>query len=258
MERLFVNPKFANAFTRRGWNNFSTVFAHFFPNYTRRGKMMVEPVTIPTPDGAVPAFFKLYHHGRSGWRFWMRSSKARCEFENYAIFECLGVAAAEHIACGEERAWTGRLQRAFIITRAVPQASELDDFFATTPGTRWRRRVLEELAGMVRRLHAADFFYYDLVWRNILVSQETPEKEPRLFLIDCPRGGLARFAKHRKCLRDLASLDKTAARLCSRAERLRFLLCYLGKNRLDDEVKAMAHACLKYRHERWPEDWTGK
>lgn len=254
MERLFVNPKFTNAFARRGWNTFSGVFAHFFPGYTRRQKMMVEQIVLPTPEGDVPAFFKLYHHRRSGWKFWMRRSKARCEFENYAVFERLGVPAAERIACGEERGWFGKLKRAFIITRAVPHASELDDFFRATPPPGQRRRLLEELARMVHRLHAADFFYYDLVWRNVLVSQETPEKEPRLFLIDCPRGGFMRFATHRKRLRDLASLDKTAAQLCSRAERMRFLLHYLEKRRVDDEARDVARACLNYRRERWPED----
>jgi tRNA A-37 threonylcarbamoyl transferase component Bud32 len=253
MERLFVNPRYAAVFAGRGWNSFSSVFLHFLPAYSRRGKMLVQRVTLPTPDGEIPAFFKLYHHARSGWSFWMRASKARREFENYATFERLGVPAAERIACGEERDWTGRLNRAFIITRALP-ASELDAFFRATPRSVHRRQILAELAGMVRRLHSAGFFHHDLVARNVLVSQETPEHEPRLFLIDCPRGGFASVGKERKRLRDLASLDKKGSQLCSRAERLRFLLRYLDKPCVDDEVRLLTRACFTFGRERWADD----
>ena len=265
MQRLFVNPKYERVFADQGWNTFSGVFEHFFPNYARRRKMTIERVMIPARDGGIDAFFKLYHHRASGWSFWMRASKGRREFDNYAVFERLGLPAADRIACGEERNAFGILQRAFIITRAVPDAVELDDFFHSKPPAAERRQILRELAGIIRGLHSAHFYYYDLVWRNILAStprRKTPVKEgdavPRLFLIDCPRGGFARFGRARKRLRDLASLDKTASRLCSRTERLRFLLAYLGQRRLDDEGRSLVRACLEYRRTRWPEDWNGK
>jgi hypothetical protein len=257
MEHLIVNPKHAELFARQGWNGFPALFTHFFPGYVRRRKMLVKRITIPTSEGEIDAFFKLYHHEGSGWSFWGRPSKARREFENYAVFERLGLPAAERIACGEERAASGRLQRAFIITRAVPQALEFDEFFRAAPDAAQRRQVLTDLADIVRRLHAARFYYYDLVWRNILVSLVVPG-QPRPYLIDCPRGGFARLGRERKRLRDLASLDKTASQLCSRPERLRFLLQYLGKSRLDEEARRMVHACLAYRRKRWPEDWMGK
>lgn len=265
MQRLFVNPKYERVFADQGWNAFSGVFEHFFPNYARLKKMTVQRVTIPSRDGGIDAFFKLYHHRESGWSFWMRASKARREFDNYAAFERLGLPAADRMACGEERNVLGVLQRAFIITRAVPDAVELDEFFQHKPPSAERRGVLHELAGIVRGLHNAHFYYYDLVWRNILVSKPPPgmpakegDAGPCLFLIDCPRGGFAQFGRARKQLRDLASLDKTAAQLCSRTERLRFFLAYLGQRRLDDEARALIRACLEYRRTRWPEDWRGK
>ena len=57
--------------------------------------------------------------------------------------------------------------------------------------------------------------------------------------------------------RDLASLDKTASQLCSRTERLRFFLHYLGKKKLTEKTRRMARDCLEYRRTRWPEDWRG-
>lgn len=214
--------------------------------------MTVHRVTLA---GAQPvdAFIKLYQHRSNPWRFWFRRSKARCEFENYLTFERLEISAAEVIACGEERDGLGRLRRDFIVTRAVPKCSGLADIFRGRPSWEQRGNVISDLADIVRRLHAADFFYYDLVWRNLLVSEENGN--PKVVLIDCPRGGVARFGRHHRMLRDLASLDKVASQLCSRTERLRFLMLYLGKKKPDDETRALARATLSYRRKRWPEDW---
>jgi tRNA A-37 threonylcarbamoyl transferase component Bud32 len=257
MTRLFVNPKFESTFAALGWNSFERVFIQFLPDYERLTKMTVKRVQVPAPEGGIDAFFKLYHHQQSGWAFWFRPSKARCEFENYAVFERLGIPSAERIACGEERNLFGLLRRAFILTREVPQATELDKFIKTNPPLAQRRRLARELAGLARRLHEAGFYHGDFVWRNVLVSLEQPDA-PRLFLIDCPRGFLARPERERERLRDLASLDKAAVKLSSRSERLRFLLAYLGKEKLDEEARALAQACLDYRRDRWPEDWRGK
>lgn len=257
MTRLFVNPKFERAFAALGWTSFERVFKHFLPDYARLTKMTVKRVRLPLPGGDLDAFFKLYHHQQSGWTFWFRPSKARREFENYATFERLGIPAAERIACGEERNFFGLLRRAFIITREVPQAAELDKFYRTGLPRVQRRQLARELADMVRRLHAAGFYHSDLVWRNILVSLEQPDS-PRLFLIDCPRGFFARRGRERQRLRDLASLDKAAVKLAQRSERLYFLLSYLGKDRMDSEARALVRACLNYRRDRWPEDWRGK
>jgi tRNA A-37 threonylcarbamoyl transferase component Bud32 len=257
MQRLFVNPKYERVFGAQGWSSFSRVFEHFLPNYSRRKKVTVEGVSIPDGQGHIDAFFKLYHLRASKWSFWLRATKARCEFENYATFERLGVPAADRIAWGEERNLLGCPERAFIITRAVPDACELDGFFRDGRPHGERLQVLRELAEIVRRLHEAHFYHYDLVWRNILVSRNSRDG-PRLFLIDCPRGGFAQFGRARKRLRDLASLDKSAAQFCSRAERLRFLLLYAGKRRVDDDFRSLIRACLEYRRTRWPEDWRGK
>ena len=257
MDRIFVNPKFERTWAQVGLNRFDEIVRRFLPDYRKRQKVTVRRVSIPDGNGSTEAFFKLYHHRPGGWRFWLRSSKVRCEFDNYAIFERLGVPAADAIACGEDRDAFGRLHRNFIITRAVPDALPLDEFIASGPTRAERRKLAEELAGILRRLHAANFFHHDLVWRNVLVSRTATEGR-RLFLIDCPRGGTARLGRANKRLRDLASLDKSAAQFCSRAERLQFLAKYLGKEHVDDEVWLLARRCIEYRRVRWPEDWRGK
>lgn len=257
MERLLVHPKYDGMFAAQGWKSFERILAHFLPDTTPHRKVTIQRATISTNEGSVDTFFKLYNHGSGAWGFWLRPSKARREFENYETLTRLGVPAAEAIACGEERDGFGRIRRAFIITRAIPAARTLVEFFAASPPCHERAQIIRELTGIVRRLHEAQFYYYDLVWRNILVTRE-PDGRPKLFLIDCPRGGFARCGRSHKQLRDLASLDKSAAQFCSRSERLRFLRFYLDDEQQRGEARSLARACLKYRRARWPEDWRGK
>lgn len=256
MDRLLVNPKYRPAWDAHGWQDVQSVVKHFLPDSEPRREVTVRRVTFSSNGVTSDAFFKLYDHGAGNLRFWMRASKALREFENYATLAQLGVPAAEAIACGEERGKSGRLKRAFIFTCAVPNACGLDQFIKTKPSRRERGQILGDLAKCLRRLHSASFFYYDLVWRNVLVGRDGAGW--RVFLIDCPRGRHATSNLERRQLRDLASLDKSAARFCTRAERLSFLLQYMGKSRLDDEARTLLGACLRYRRIRWPEDWRGK
>src|SRR5262245_43622221 len=109
MDRLLVNPKHQRAWSEYGWSDVESVVKHFLPNGKERGEVTVRRVNFSSSGDANDAFFKLYDHGAGNLRFWMRASKARREFENYATLAQLGVPAAEAIACGEERGRSGRL-----------------------------------------------------------------------------------------------------------------------------------------------------
>jgi tRNA A-37 threonylcarbamoyl transferase component Bud32 len=256
MDRLTVSPAFQAMWAKFGFSTVAEAVARFLPKYQQRRKVTVLPVALHEGAERIDAFFKLYHHREGGWRFWLRASKSQIEFRNYETFQRLGVPAAEPIAFCEERDLFGRLHRDFILTRAVTGAQGFDEFFRQHPSRRDREPLAIQLAEMLRRLHSAKFFYHDLVWRNILVSVEDGSAA-KLFLIDCPRGGVSRLFTRRQLFRDLASLDKTASQLCSRTERLRFFLHYAGEEKLTNETRRMVRACLEYRRTRWPEDWRG-
>lgn len=219
---------------------------------------IVRPTQMPLPNGGtLEVFYKQYEFARPAWKFLGRPSKALCEFQNYATFAKLGIACAEPVACGEERDALGRLRRAFIVTRAIPNAQTLVEFWSERRATRRERAdLIEQLARWTRRIHDENFFHHDLVWRNILVNRDA-NGAARLWWIDCPRGGFNRWPplRSRKQLKDLASLDKSAARFCSRTERLRFVKVYLGIKRLTDAAKKLIRDELAYRKSRWPEDW---
>lgn len=258
---LWVDPRFRVAFEVRGWRDSADVTGYFGRDLPRgRKTVRVHPSVLPMPEGAeVAVFYKQYEFARPAWQFIGRRSKARCEFENYAVFEALGIRAARRVACGEERDGWGRLVRAWILTEAVPESATLLEFFAChgSPKDRQvRRQVILEVAAMTRQAHASRFLHRDLVWRNILVTAPVPG-EVKTWWIDCPRGRPRRWYEgfDRGRLRDLAGLDKSAARYCSRSERALFLREYLGRTRFDAEVRRWGLTILKYRRQRWPEDW---
>lgn len=222
--------------------------------------VIVRLTQMPLPGGGtLEVFYKQYEYRRPAWKFLGRPSKARGEFQNYATFARLGIACAEPVACGEERDALGRLRRAFIVTRAIAGAKTLVEFWSERRATRHERATLiEQLARWTRRIHGENFFHHDLVWRNILVSR-SKNGAAQLWWIDCPRGAFDRWSpwRARKRLKDLASLDKSAAHLCTRTERLRFVKTYLGIARLDAAAKQLIRDALAYRKNRWPEDWHG-
>ena len=263
MDWLVVDSRYKPAFERLRLNSFSRVVDFFSGKGDPNRRALVQQKQVQLSDGSsLPVFYKQYEFARSSWRYLWRASKARCEFQSYGVFEQFGIPCAERIACGEQRDWLGRLCRAFIVTKALPNAGNLVEFVqkfcpgrATAELRRMRARLLDQLAVLTRRMHLAKFFHHDLVWRNILV--EFAPNEPKLWFIDCPRGQFDRWSplQHRRRLKDLGSLDKSAAKYCSWTERLRFVKLYLGKKRLDAATKQLVRDTLEYRRRRWPDDW---
>ena len=148
------------------------------------------------------------------------------------------------------------------MTRAIPDALPLQDFVTRHCPRRdsgfsreMRDCLWSSLAGMTRTIHRARFFHHDLVWRNVLVSLEGGT--PRVWWIDCPSGGFVRLGRHRRRLKDLASLDKLASKYCTRGERMRFLGLYLAQPVSSLAVRRLAREVVAYRRARWPEDWAG-
>ena len=254
MESLQTDPRSRDWLTALGLDSCAAIVKFFaLPEPPLTTTVIVTPRTVQLPDHSTRSvFYKLYEYPSPSWHFWGRRSKARREFDNYAAFEKLDIPSARRVAYGEVRDMIGRLCRAFIITEALPRAWTLPQFVeefcpnrATDESSQLRDNLCRQLGTLVRRMHNGGFYHHDLVWRNILVTW-TPPEHPKVWWIDCLRGGFSR--QHRRQLNDLASLDKMAAKYCSRVERLTFLKAYGG------DAKALAKEVLAYRRKRWPDE----
>ena len=261
---LIVAAAFQDAFAQLGLDTPALVRAHFLPGpIPAKTTVIVKPATLVQSDGSsMEVFYKQYEYAPPTWRFLGRPSKARCEYDNYGVFMRLKLPCARRVAWGEERDGWSRLRRAFILTQAIPDAVSLKEFFQAPAGLTsslrrsLRRTLRNQLADMTRRIHAADFYHHDLVWRNLLVTWRAPAA-PQLWWIDCPRGGFVRWSpgRERRRIKDLASLDKVASQVCTRTERAAFIRAYLGRPSLDVEARKLIRAVLAYRRKRWPKDW---
>jgi hypothetical protein len=265
---LAIEMPYRQTFSALGLHSADSIVMHFTGGRSPgKTTVLVKPALLSAPGlPPVPVFYKQYEYSPAAWKFVLRPSKARREFQNYEAFLRMGIPCAERVACGETRDAMGRLQRAFIITRAIPEALNLIDFVkrhcpdrATQQSRELRTALRFQLVELTRTAHAASFFHRDLLWRNILVTWQPPAK-PHLWWIDCPRGEFQRWTpwlrRHR--LKDLASLDKVGLKFCAWAERVAFVRQYLGLERLDPTAKRFIRDVLKYRERRWPEDWDGR
>jgi tRNA A-37 threonylcarbamoyl transferase component Bud32 len=205
--------------------------------------------TLDLGDRSVDVWYKQYDYPPKSWRYALRQSKARREFLSYEAMRRLGVQCAAPVACGEERDALGRLRRAFIVTVAIPQAVPLAEFVRANcigNGSRAvKETIIRELAQITRRAHEGGFVHSDLWVRHVLVNWEEPGR-PAVWLIDSPRGSVWRMFRRFATVLDLASLNKGAAELCTRAERMRFLKEYLGNN-ANRQVKQLARRVMTYR-----------
>ena len=188
---------------------------------------------------SAPLYLKV--HGAAGRPWPLRGpSPARREWWNLQRLARDGFDSPEPLAMGETRPGA-RSERSFLLTRAVagrPLSELLSGGWpeqAERSPAQVRNRVVRDLAGMVRRFHDSGYFHRDLYLAHLIVSPDPRWGRPHL--IDLERVE-RRFPPRRRWLvKDLAALEHSAPSWVTRADRLRFLLRYLGKTRLDDDAR---------------------
>ena len=171
---LLVDPAFRRRFEELDLNSAAAVLRFLGGDAIVSNNTVVAPATLRFRDGSVEqVFFKQYIFPVPAWAFIGRRSKARREFENYAAFSRMDIPCPQALACGELRDGLGRLRRAFILTRAVPDAQTLIEFVQTHCPNRadkaartMRQEIIARFAPVVARMHRRHFFHNDLVWRN--------------------------------------------------------------------------------------------
>lgn len=95
-----------------------------------------------------------------------------------------------------------------------------------------RHDITRRLARFVAAFHQTGFRHRDLYLCHIFIDAEHAEAPPQFRLIDLARTFRPRWRRMRWLIKDLSQLDVSARQIgASRADRLRFLLTYLGLQR---------------------------
>lgn len=140
-----------------------------------------------------------------------------------AALEAAGVPTLEAFAWG----WCGRnplVRRSFLVTREIEYEETLEDFWRRRDsGFAERRRVVADVAGLVRRMHEAGINHRDLYLVHVL-----RRADGTLCVLDLHRAQMRRRVPQRWRAKDLAALafSARAAGGAGRRDELRFLRTY--------------------------------
>jgi hypothetical protein len=232
----YVEPQGWALLERHGLAGFEALWdlqAEWFepPNQRRGGWSGVARLELPGPDGSGEAIFlkRQENHTRRSLRHPLGEPTFAAEIRNILAARDAGVPTLEPVYFGQ------RGKRAILVTRELRGFASLDQHMREWRGRGWarsneqRRALIPEVAGAVRRLHAARLVHNALHPKHVFV-RFPGSGSPQVRLID--------MEKMRRTLlpgmaarRDLDSLNRRSP-WWGRTDRLRFLHAYFGVPRL--------------------------
>jgi len=215
---------------------------------------------VRAPDDQPRGLYLKKHHVRSlGSRlralFGMQPAPtpARIEAENAAALSIEGIAVMRLIAYGERLRPDG-LQESFVITEELENYSELHHYlrrrFVLPPcGRRGARehdlkRLVSDIARIVRRFHAAGYNHRDLYCCHFFIKDMGPGRW-EIRLIDLQRVQRRGWFRRRWLVKDLAQLAWSAPSCCIKhTHKMAFIREYLGVGKLRPADKRLIRAVL--------------
>jgi len=206
------------------------------PNVRRGGWSGVCRIALAMPgNGELGLFVKRQeNHQRRNWRHPLRGEPTFArEFRMLRYLQQHDVPAPRPVFFGT-RVCSGRAQ-GILITEELegfrPLDAVVEDLFGgnVQPPLATQRPLLRGVAGLVRRLHEAGVQHGSLYPKHVFVRLRGDE-EPAAALIDLEKSRTTLLSL-RRTLHDLDALNRHSCHW-SRSARLRFLLHYLGEQRL--------------------------
>lgn len=194
---------------------------------------------------------------RSAPTSWLRGalmpiagSPALRALKGAALLDAAGIphptplAAAETVGGGSVRA-------SYLVSEALLDGDTLSRF-ALGPGgikgrdARRRRRILDNVARHVRRLHDARLYTRDLQETNVMVADDKGQGF-RVWFLDLEDFRRLRRVEWPLRARNLIHLDRSIGRFLCRAARLAFLYAYLGRKPERKSARRMVDELLRLR-----------
>lgn len=208
---------------------------------------------VPHADGGTTIYLKRYFSNplrrqfdrivRQSWTH----SVAWFEYEQAERLELLRVPAVAPVAAVEQM--RGPYETASAVLLAEVAGEPFDAFWQRTTRQRgvWtaspaRHDLVRRLARFVSAFHQTGLRHRDLYLCHVFVRVHR-DGRPWFELIDLARVFRPRWRRARWTIKDLSQLDASGREVgATRADRLRFLLSYLGVQRASARVRRLARA----------------
>jgi len=203
-------------------------------------------ISIPGPDisddGIYIKYFK--RKGYSDYvKYLFTPTRTRTEWKVANRLLSKGINTALPLAIAEKRSWS-LLDSSMLITKAVSRSEPLMEFCQTTfsgilSGEKLfeKKKLLNELAGFIRKIHEKGFFHKDLHAGNILIKFNndyfSPVKDYSFYLMDLHRVKILKGLSSRKRLHNLAQIFNSLSSILTKSDRLSFVKSY-GINALSN------------------------
>lgn len=249
----YIADDFRALLARHRLDNFSTLWALELdtvdlPNTGRGGWSSVSRLELADEHGRVHAFYlkrQIDHLSRSLLHPLGEATFAR-EFRNIRAYAHRHIPALEAAYFGQRRI-AGKAC-AMLVTRALDDYRPLDAWLHDWPHlpAATRRYLLDQAAELIRVLHGAGQLHNCLYPKHIFVRPpEAANTGPAARLIDLEKTRRLGFGGSDR-RRDLDTLNRHSDGPRA-AERLRFLLAYLGLKRLDGSSRKLARSVIARR-----------
>ena len=259
--RVWFDHRFSDSLRRAGLTRFDQIMSRA----DARCEKILEDREVwhlrvrAAPDRSQGLYLKK-HHVRT-WANKLRAlfgirpaaTPARVEAENVAALSNDGIAVMRIVAYGEHSRRDG-LQQSFVITEELENYAELQDYLRAryvlpplrrrTVGDHDLKRLIGDVARIVRRLHAAGYNHRDLYCCHFFVKDAAPAKR-EIRLIDLQRVERRRWFRRRWLVKDLAQLAWSAPSCCiKRTHKMAFIRQYLGVDKLRPADKRLIRSVL--------------
>ena len=252
----FMAPEWRPVFEENGLGTFESLWsleADWFepPNHRRGGWSGVARVALQMPDGEQAFIFlkRQENHIRKTWRHPFRGEPTfRAEARNLRLLNTRGIAAPQMVCYAERRSSSG--WKVILATLELEGYLPMDRLIEDWRQQDWsgaralRRALIPEVADLLRRFHALKQAHNALHAKHIFIDPDNCTA----CLIDLEKMR-PRLTRHQAMLRDLDTLNRRT-RYISRTDRLRFLLAYLEKNRLDPEARRIWKRLVKMQERK--------
>jgi len=241
--RLMVEDRFLSLLESRGLDSFTALMNCTGAELVRdKGVRRILRLVIP---GRSPTVLYLKQHRKGSLMDALRDllagkrplSPAAREWRAISDVRAAGVETMAAVAYGESHRFSF-LRPSLIVTEEIA-GRRLEEYVHFLQGKlREKRCIIPALAGSVRRMHLAGLNHRDLYLSHVFLSHDG--KDVRIALIDLQRVQHNARDLNRWVVKDLAALNfSSPSPAVTRADRLRFLRCYLGVRALDKRARGL-------------------